>query len=204
MDGKVVVVTGAGSGMGKSMVEEFVAAGARVVALDINETKAKEVVAALDPKDRARTDVARKWIEHLVTAIRKSDERTLITVGLVDWSLERKGLTSGFVPEKVCEKLDFVCVHIYPETGKLDDAAKTLKGFAVGKPVVVEETFPLKCSPKDLEAFIEKTGPDAAGWISFYWGTPPEKLRQSKEIKDAILFDWLERFQKRAPRSANE
>jgi hypothetical protein len=158
----------------------------------------------LDPKDRARTDVARKWIEHLATAIRKVDDRHLITVGLVDWSLDRKGLTSGFVPEKVCEKLDFVCVHLYPEAGKLDEAAKTLKGFAVGKPVIVEETFPLKCSPKDLEAFIEKSGPDAAGWISFYWGTPPDKLRQSKEIKDAILFDWLERFQKRAPRSANE
>lgn len=154
---------------------------------------------SLDQKDRARPDIARKWIEHLVAAVRKIDERHLVTVGLVDWSLDAPGLTSGFVPDKVTEKLDFLCVHIYPAAGKLDEAAKTLKGFAVGKPVVVEETFPLKCSPKELDEFIEKVGPDAAGWISFYWGKPPEKLRQSKEFVDVLLLDWLERFQKRAP-----
>ncbi len=154
---------------------------------------------ALDPKGRMRADVARQWIDHLVAAVRKVDKQHLITVGLVDWSLDRNGLTSGFVPDQVTDKLDFLCVHIYPEAGKLNDAAKTLKGFAVGKPVVVEETFPLKCSPKEMDVFIEKAGADAAGWISFYWGTPPDKLRGSKEIKDAILLDWLERFEKRAP-----
>jgi hypothetical protein len=154
---------------------------------------------ALDTKNRARTDIARQWIEHLVTAVRRVDDRHLITVGLVDWSLDRKGLTSGFVPEKVCAKLDFVCVHLYPESGKLDEAAKTLKGFSVGKPVVVEETFPLKCAPKELDAFIEKVGSDASGWISFYWGTPLEKLRGSKKLVDALTLDWLERFQKCAP-----
>ncbi len=39
--------------MGKAMVEEFTAAGARVAALDINEIKAKEVVAALATPERA-------------------------------------------------------------------------------------------------------------------------------------------------------
>ncbi|MBM3983662.1 MAG: glycoside hydrolase family 5 protein [Planctomycetes bacterium] len=153
----------------------------------------------LDPKGRARPEVARQWVAHLTAAVRKADPKRLVTVGLVDWSLDRKGLTSGFVPDKVHEKLDFLCVHLYPEAGKLDDALKTLRAFNVGKPVVVEETFPLKCAGKELDEFIAKAGPDAAGWISFYWGAPPEKLRASKEIKDAILLDWLERFQKRAP-----
>jgi hypothetical protein len=152
----------------------------------------------LDQKDRPRPDIARQWVELLVAAIRKADKRHLVTVGLVDWSLDRKGLTSGFVPEKVTEKLDFVSVHIYPEAGKFDEATKTLKGFSVGKPVVVEETFPLKRSPKELDGFIERAGPDAAGWTSFYWGKPPEDLRRSKEIGDAILAQWLERFEKRA------
>jgi hypothetical protein len=158
-------------------------------------------VITLDQKDRPRPDIARLWIEYLVAAIRKVDKKHLVTVGLVDWSLDRKGLTSGFVPEKVTGKLDFLCAHIYPEAGKLDEALKTLKGFNVGKPVVIEETFPLKCSAKELEEFIEKAGTDAAGWVSFYWGTPPEKLKESKKIQDAILFDWLLRFQKRAPRA---
>jgi hypothetical protein len=82
-------------------------------------------------------------------------------------------------------------------TRKFDDAAKTLKGFSVGKPVVVEETFPLKCSPKELDEFIGQARKDAVGWISFYWGKPPEKLRRSKEIGGAILLQCLERFEKR-------
>jgi hypothetical protein len=152
----------------------------------------------LDPIDRPRPNIAKQWIEHLSAAVRKVDKRHLVTVGLVDWSLDRKGLTSGFVPGKVAEKLDFVSVHLYPEAGKLEEAAKTLKAFSVGKPVVVEETFPLKCSPKELDEFIVKAGADAAGWISFYWGKPPEELRRSKSIGDAIQLQWLERFEKRA------
>ena len=85
-------------------------------------------------------------------------------------------------------------VHLYPETGKVDEALKTLKGFAVGKPVVIEETFPLKCSPKELDEFIDGSRKHAAGWIGFYWGKPPEELRKSKEIADAILLAWLDLF----------
>ena len=130
--------------------------------------------------------------------IRKHDQRHLITVGLVDWSLDRTGLTSGFVPEKVADDLDFVGVHLYPETGKVDEALKTLKGFAVGKPVVIEETFPLKCSLEEFERFIDESRKHAAGWIGFYWGKPPEECRKSKTIQDAIMLRWLEFFQKRA------
>jgi hypothetical protein len=155
----------------------------------------------LDQKDRPRPDIAKAWVKHLTAAVRKVDKKHLITVGLVDWSLDRKGLTSGFVPEKVTGELDFVAVHIYPEAGKLDDAMKTLKGFNVGKPVIVEETFPLKCSAKELEEFIDRATKDklAVGWVSFYWGKPPEELRKSKQFADAILADWLERFAKRKP-----
>jgi hypothetical protein len=56
------------------------------------------------------------------------------------------------VPEKIAGELDFLAVHIYPESRKLDEAVETIKAFAAaGKPVLVEETFPLKCSAKDLE-----------------------------------------------------
>src|SRR5439155_297905 len=51
----------------------------------------------LDQGDRERPAVARQWVRHLAAAIRKEDRRHLMTVGLVDWSLDRKGLTSGFV-----------------------------------------------------------------------------------------------------------
>jgi hypothetical protein len=154
----------------------------------------------LDQQGRPRPSIARQWIARLVAAIRTADARHLVTVGLVDWSLDRKGLTSGFVPEKIVSDLDFLCVHLYPETGKLDESLHTLKGFSAGKPVVVEETFPLKCSPEALDTFIGGSGKLSAGWISFYWGKPPAELRRSKELGDAILLKWLELFEKREPR----
>lgn len=157
-------------------------------------------VISLDQADRPRPDIARTWVRHLSAAIRKVDRRHLVTVGLVDWSLDRKGLTSGFVPEKVAPELDFVCMHLYPESKKLAEALETLKGFSVGKPVVVEETFPLKCSPRELDQFMSDAEKYAAGWVSFYWGKPPEELKRSREIGDAILLEWLGLFEKRAAR----
>ena len=152
----------------------------------------------LDQADRPRPDIARRWIQHLSAAIRKHDRRHLITVGLVPWSLDHPGLTSGFVPEKIVDDLDFLCVHVYPEKGKVEEALQTVKGFAVGKPVLVEETFPLKCSPEELEQFIDRSGEHAAGWIGFYWGKPLEELRRSKTIPDALMRGWLELFEKKA------
>lgn len=162
-------------------------------------------VISLDQKNRPRPDIARLWINHLVTAIRKVDQRHLITVGQVDWSLDRPGLTSGFVPQKVTEKLDFLCVHLYPKSGKTEEDLQTLRAFATGlpvpKPVVVEETFPLQCSPGELEQFIRKADGDAAGWISFYWGKPPEELRRGKTIVDKLLLQWLEIFARGWPKN---
>jgi hypothetical protein len=156
----------------------------------------------LDQKDRPRPDIARQWVRHLTTAIREKDKRHLITVGLVDWSLDRPGLTSGFVPDKVAGDLDFVSVHLYPKKEKFKEALDTLAGFAVGKPVLVEETFPLACSVKELEDFLDASKKDAAGWVGFYWGKPPEELRKSKTIADAITLAWLELFERKGKSQA--
>jgi len=152
----------------------------------------------LDQAGRPRPSIAQAWVHHLAAAIRDKDRRHLITVGLVDWSLDRPGLTSGFVPDKIAADLDFISVHIYPKTGKLDDALQTLAGFAVGKPVVIEEMFPLACSAKELDEFIDRSKKHAAGWIGFYWGKPPDELRGSGTIGDAMTLAWLELFERRA------
>lgn len=149
---------------------------------------------SLDAKDRPRVEVARAWIKQLKRAIREVDEQHLITVGLVDWSLDRPGLTSGFVPSQVAQELDFVCVHLYPETGKQAEALQTMQGFAVGKPVVLEETFPLKCSSQELIAFLQSDKNCASGTISFYWGKDLPELKTSDQFSDKILLQWLEQF----------
>jgi hypothetical protein len=104
----------------------------------------------LDPAGRPRPEVARQWIRKLAAAIRANDPRRLVTVGLVPWSLDRPGLTSGFVPEAIAPELDFICVHLYPEAGRGADALATLRAFQIGKPVLIEETFPLACPPRSF------------------------------------------------------
>ena len=48
-----------------------------------------------------------------------TSECHLVTVGLVPWSLDRPGITSGFVPMEIVSELDFIAVHLYPEKGKV-------------------------------------------------------------------------------------
>jgi hypothetical protein len=154
---------------------------------------------ALEAAGRKRPEIAAQWVHRLTAAIRAQDRRHLVTVGLVDWSLDRPGLTSGFVPSAIAGDLDFLCTHIYPEARKVDDAMATLRGFAaVGKPAVIEETFPLRCGAAEFAEFIERSEAVAAGWIGFYWGRTPEELRKGDTIADAITLQWLEFFQKHA------
>jgi hypothetical protein len=152
----------------------------------------------LDAQGRPRPQIAKQWIGQLVAAIRKHDKRHLITVGLVPWSLDRPGLTSGFVPGEVSDKLDFIAVHLYPETGKLDKAIKTLRGFMIGKPVIIEETFPLKCPPDQFERFIDESSDLASGHIGFYWGKTIDEYRAGGTIGDAMMLKWLELFAKKS------
>lgn len=154
---------------------------------------------ALERAGRARPDIARAWVQQLTAAIRKHDRRHLITVGLVHWSLDKPGLTSGFVPEEIIGELDFISVHLYPEQSVVDEALTTLHGFAVGKPVVIEETFPLRCSREEFADFMMQSRDVASGWIGFYWGKTPEECRAAGTIGDAMMLNWLDFFQAQAP-----
>jgi hypothetical protein len=153
----------------------------------------------LDQKERPRADIARQWCHQLAAAIRKHGRRHLVTIGLVPWSLDGPGLTSGFIPEKIAADLDFLAVHLYPEKGKVNEAIATLNGFSVGKPVIVEEMFPLNCSLPEFERFVEGSRKTASGWIGFYWGKTPEQYRRSSDDRDALMLRWLEWFPRHAP-----
>ncbi|MGV3721342.1 MAG: cellulase family glycosylhydrolase [Actinomycetota bacterium] len=158
---------------------------------------------ALDQRGRERPEIARQWIRRMREAIRKEDRNTLITVGLLP-STKKWGHFSGFTPEKVAPELDFVSVHIYPETGKVDEALDTLKGFAVGKPVVIEETFPLSCPPADLEQFLLRSRAHAVGWLGHYDGRTLAEYDERRKAKtltipEAVWLSWLELSRKLKP-----
>lgn len=128
-------------------------------------------VIALDPSGRKREDIPVAWIRAMTGAIRSRDTNTLITVGMLPWSRQWKHM-SGFVPEKVAPELDFISVHIYPDSKKPGEEMECLQKFAVGKPVVIEETFALSCTPEELATFIRESRTIACGWIGHYDGQP--------------------------------
>ncbi len=158
----------------------------------------------LDQAGRPRSDIAAAWARMLTAAIRRHDPQRLVTIGLVDWSLERPGLTSGFVPERVAPEVDFLCVHIYPRAGRGDEALATLAGFAVGKPVVIEETFPLSCTSAELLEFIRRSRSYAAGWITFYWGEPEPTADPQTALRDALASGWVRQFSAARPEEIGE
>ena len=155
----------------------------------------------LDPGDRPRPEVARQWMKTLRDAIRRVDPDHLITVGLVDWSLNQPGkLFSGITPAVVAEELDFVAVHLYPESGKVDANLATLRQFQIGaKPLIVEETFPLKATGADFARFADAVRAETAGLVGFYWGQDRATLRNIQTIPAAMTADWLDFFERNRP-----
>jgi len=153
---------------------------------------------ALDPGERSREEIAVEWIRTLTAAIRRQDGRALVTAGLLP-STPEWGHFSGFLPEQAARELDFVSVHIYPEAGKVEEAVETLRGFGAGKPVVVEETFPLRCGAGEVEEFLRRSREYACGWMGHYDGTPAEELEERRRsgtitMAEAVYLAWLELF----------
>src|SRR5262249_26432656 len=62
---------------------------------------------ALDPAGRRREEIAAAWIRQMSMAIRRHDQRGLITVGLLPWSRQWRHL-SGFLPATIAPELDFL------------------------------------------------------------------------------------------------
>ena len=143
----------------------------------------------LDPGDRTPLEVDRQWIHRLTTAIHKKDKRHLITVGMLPFVPDRKDLRRPRFRQRPPLSAG--------EEGQ--GVAERLNGFAAfGKPVLIEETFPLSCSMAEFEEFIDKSDKDAAGWIGFFWGQTPDELKNSKTLGDAMTRNWLEFFHKKA------
>lgn len=124
---------------------------------------------ALDQAGCKREDIAVDWIRDMTAAIREHDTNALITVGLLPW-IPQWGFFSGFVPKTIAPDLDFIAVHIYPDSKHPAEAMEALRQCAAGKPVVIEETFPLSCSAAEEETFLRDSKQIACGWLGHYDG----------------------------------
>jgi hypothetical protein len=148
-----------------------------------------------DMRGRTEKEVAKEWIAEMSAAIRAVDQRHMITVGLACWEETfGPGARSAFCDPDVSAALDFLSVHYYPRQGKLDDDLAILKHYDIGKPLVIEEIFPLSADVETTAEFVRRSWMDADGWISFYWGKTPEEYDKEPGIKAALTTGWLRHF----------
>jgi hypothetical protein len=161
----------------------------------------KYFVQRITTDSRGRTDkeIARAWVERLATAIRSVDDRHMITVGVIPWAQVFKGAKPLFYAPEVCGALDFVSVHFYPKAGKLDDDLATLRVYEVGKPLVIEEIFPIAAGLEETGTFIERSRAHVDAWISFYWGKTIEEYTKAGDLNSAVVSGWLRRFRSLSP-----
>ena len=150
------------------------------------------------PAGRDSKDIAEAWVKTLVEAIRLHDKKTLVTVGVIPWAQVWPNAKPLFYSPQVVRHLDFASVHFYPGTGKLDKDLAALAVYDVGKPLVVEETFPLACSLADLDRFVDGAADRADGWISHYFGSTPAEHRAGAKPSGAAVAEFLEYWQRKA------
>lgn len=154
----------------------------------------------LDLAGRSREKVAKAWVDRLVAAIRKHDGRHMVTVGVIPWAMTFPKAKPLFYSKEVSENLDFVSVHVYPKTGEIGKALAALAVYEIGKPLVIEEVFPLSCSVNEMDAFIDGSRKIADGYISFYWGKTVEQYGSGQHDLAAMLITgWLKYFRTKAP-----
>lgn len=156
-----------------------------------------------DLAGRTAVQVGDEWIAQMTAAIKAADPHTLLTVGmpsslgipaaavqqmltqtpshllplLGQW---RGGPQPVLAPERPNAELDLYCLHSYPHTGAAGKAVEEIRTWAVsGKPLVVEETFPLHCTIREWRDYIHTADLDTAGWLTFYWGPPGDPEQQA-------------------------
>jgi hypothetical protein len=130
---------------------------------------------------RTNIQIARAWTAKLTGAIRQADSRTLITVGVIPWALVWPTAKPLFYAPEVSKHLDFVSIHAYPGKDKVDQTIAALAVYDIGKPLVVEETFPLNCTLDEMNRFVDGGKDRVDGWISHYFGHTIEEHQRGAE-----------------------
>jgi hypothetical protein len=141
---------------------------------------------------RPAADIAAAWVRLLVESIRTVDPHTLVTVGVIPWAQVWPNAKPVFYAPAARRHLDFVSVHFYPRAGRLAEDLAALAVYDLGKPLVVEEIFPLHGSLEDLAAFMDGARPRVDGWISHYFGRTPAEHRAAGDLPNAIKAAFLD------------
>jgi rhamnulose-1-phosphate aldolase/alcohol dehydrogenase len=92
--GKIAIVTGAASGIGRAIAERFAEEGAHVVVTDIDETLATEVANGIVAKNGMRRAIALRLDVSDESAVDGAFEETVLAYGGVDIVVSNAGISS--------------------------------------------------------------------------------------------------------------
>jgi hypothetical protein len=91
-----------------------------------------------------------------------------------------------FYSPEAAKHFDFVSIHVYPGKDQVEQAIAALAVYDIGKPLVVEETFPLACTLLEMNQFIDGGKDRVDGWVSHYFGhTIEEHIRGAEPVGTA-------------------
>ena len=97
LKGKAAVITGGGSGIGKSMVERYLAEGASVVAADINEASLKALLEELEPEYGDKLKILKVNVSSK-EEVEAMIDYTVEAFGKVDVVINNAGILDNLLP----------------------------------------------------------------------------------------------------------
>ena len=154
----------------------------------------------LKANGRSPQEIAAAWVKKLTAAIRQEDPNRLITVGAIPWAMVWPNAKTIIYGPEAARHLDFVSIHVYPKQGEMEKTLQAMQVYDLGKPLVIEELFPLECSLEEMDEFLQRSRTMAEGWISFYWGKTVRDYEAAEHpgLTEALMARWLRYFQDQA------
>lgn len=136
LEGKVAIITGAASGMGKAIAELYAKEGAKVVVSDINLEAANKVVEDIQKNNGTATAIVANVTKE--EDIQNLVDKTVETYGTLDILVNNAGIMDNFVPAAEITDELWERVFAINTTGPMRATRKALPIFLEkGKGVIV-------------------------------------------------------------------
>ncbi|MBP1964261.1 SDR family oxidoreductase [Paenibacillus aceris] len=127
LSGKVAVITGAASGMGKAIAELFAAEGAKVVVSDLHIEAAQTVVSGIKSKGGVAIALAANVVKE--EDVQQLIDNTVKEFGTVDILINNAGIMDNFIPAAELTDEHWERVFAINATGPMRTTRKVLPIF---------------------------------------------------------------------------